>query len=71
MLVTPLLLLASGLTSNGQPVLFAVDKLTGERVGTVPIPGSTGYGISSWMHEGRQYIIVQLAAGLAALLLPD
>ena len=71
MLVTPLLLLASGLTSDGQPVLFAVDKLTGERVGTVPIPGITGYGISSWMHEGRQYVIVQLADGVAALLLPD
>jgi hypothetical protein len=39
-------------------------------VGTVDIPGSTRYGMSSWMHEGKQYIIIQLNDGLAALALP-
>ncbi len=70
MTVTPMLLLASGQTSDGQSVLFAIDKLTGERLGTLPLPGPTGYGMSTWVHEGKQYVIIQLADGLAALALP-
>ncbi|HSR42875.1 MAG TPA: hypothetical protein VLL48_11900, partial [Longimicrobiales bacterium] len=70
MVVTPTLLLASGLTSDGTPHLFAIDKATGERVGAVELPGSTSYGMSTWVHEGRQYVIIQLRDGLAALALP-
>jgi quinoprotein glucose dehydrogenase len=71
MVATPTLLLASGQTSDGQENLFAIDKLTGERIGTLPLPGNTGYGMSSWMHEGRQYVMIQLSTGLAALALPE
>jgi quinoprotein glucose dehydrogenase len=71
MVATPTLLLASGQTSDGQENLFAIDKLTGERVGTVPLSANTGYGMSSWMHEGRQYVMIQLSTGLAALALPE
>ena len=67
MLATPTLLLASGQTSDGTPHLFAIDKQTGERVGAVEIPGISRYGMSSWVHEGRQYVIVQLEDGLAAM----
>jgi quinoprotein glucose dehydrogenase len=70
MVVTPNLLLASGQTADDQPVLFAIDKATGQRVGTIEIPGLTRYGMSSWMHNGHQYIIIQLADGLAAFGLP-
>ena len=70
MTVTPDLLLASGQTSDGEPHLFAIDKRTGERVGAVPLPGFTLYGMSSWMHEGKQYVIIQLGDGIAALALP-
>ena len=70
MVVTPTLLLAGGQTADGTWNLFAIDKRTGERVGTVPIPDATRYGMSSWVHEGKQYIIIQLADGLAALALP-
>jgi quinoprotein glucose dehydrogenase len=70
MTVTPTLLLASGMASDGTWNLFAVDKKTGKRLGAVEIPGATSYGLSSWMHEGRQYVIVQLNDGLAALALP-
>ena len=66
MTVTPTLLLASGQTSDNTWNLFAIDKRTGERVGTIEIPGSTRYGLSSWVHDGEQYIIVQLNDGLAA-----
>ena len=69
MLTTPTLLLASGQTSDGTPQLFAIDKQTGERVGAVEIPDVSRYGMSSWVHEGRQYVIVQLENGLAAMAL--
>ncbi|MEC9242002.1 MAG: hypothetical protein VYA48_05035, partial [Gemmatimonadota bacterium] len=71
MVVTPTLLLASGQTADGTQNLFAIDKLTGERVGMVPLPGGTRYGMSSWAHEGRQYVMIQLNSGLAAMALPE
>jgi len=61
------LLFASGQTADGTPHLFAIDKRTGERVGQVEIPGISRYGMSSWVHEGRQYILIQLQDGLAAM----
>jgi quinoprotein glucose dehydrogenase len=70
MVVTPNLLLASGVDANDQPMLFAIDKQTGERVGAVEIPGQTRYGMSSWTHNGHQYVIIQLQDGLAAFGLP-
>jgi quinoprotein glucose dehydrogenase len=70
MVTTPTLLMASGQTSDGTWNLFAIDKRTGERVGSVEIPGATRYGMSSWAHEGKQYVMIQLADGLAAMALP-
>ena len=70
MVATSTLLLASGQTADGTWNLFAIDKRTGERVGAVEIPGPTRYGMSSWVHEGKQYVIVQLGDGLAAMALP-
>ena len=70
MVVTPTLLLASGQTSDGTPHLFAIDKRTGKRVGAIELPGSSRYGMSSWVHEGRQFVIIQLEDGLAAIAAP-
>ncbi|MCH7892447.1 MAG: PQQ-binding-like beta-propeller repeat protein [Gemmatimonadetes bacterium] len=70
MVASPTLLFSAGQTADGTWNLFAIDKQTGERVGAVEIPGSTRYGMSSWMHEGKQYIIIQLSDGLAAMALP-
>jgi glucose dehydrogenase len=70
MVVSPNLLFASGMTADNEPHLFAIDKRTGERVGQIPLPGQTRYGMSSWEHDGHQYIIVQLQDGLAAFGLP-
>jgi len=70
MVVTPTLLLASGQTSDGTPQLFAIDKGTGERLAAVQLPGRSLYGMSSWVHEGRQYLIIQLPDGIAAMGLP-
>ena len=71
MVVTPTMLMAGGRTADNTPQLFAIDKQTGERLASVEIPGVTRYGMSSWMHEGRQYVIVQLQDGIAAYALPD
>ncbi|HET9948731.1 MAG TPA: hypothetical protein VFQ22_07405, partial [Longimicrobiales bacterium] len=70
MVATPNLLIASGVTADNEPVLFAIDKRTGERLAQIPIPGQSRYGMSSWVHDGHQYIIVQLQDGLAAFGLP-
>ena len=71
MTVTPTLLFASGQTADNTPSLFAINKLTGERLATIELPGQTSYGMSTWMHDGRQYVIIQLGGGLAALALPE
>jgi len=68
-----LLITAEG--SAGAPVLHAVDKRSGERLGTVQIPAPGQYGMMSYLHEGQQYVVVQIASGehpgsLAALRLP-
>jgi glucose dehydrogenase len=57
--------------------LNARDKLTGEILGTVPLPAPGQYGMMTYMHEGKQYIVVQVGssrtddpAALVALRLP-
>jgi quinoprotein glucose dehydrogenase len=70
MTTTPNLLLYAGQTADNTPMLFAIDKMTGQQVGAVEIPGQSRYGMSSWEHNGHQYIIVQLTDGLAAFGLP-
>jgi glucose dehydrogenase len=70
MTVTPNLLLAASVQADNTPVLRGIDKRTGRVVGEVEIPGQSGYGMSSWEHNGHQVIIVQLADGFAAFGLP-
>jgi quinoprotein glucose dehydrogenase len=70
MVATPTLLLYGGQDPDDSWKLFAVDKRTGEQVGSVDIPGMTRYGMSSWIHEGKQYVLIQLEDGLAAMALP-
>jgi quinoprotein glucose dehydrogenase len=70
MVASPNLLFVTGQTADNEPKLFAVDKQTGRRVGEIPIPEVSGYGMSSWMHNGHQVILVQLPDGLAAFGLP-
>jgi quinoprotein glucose dehydrogenase len=70
MTVTPNLLLAASVRADNQPVLRGIDKRTGRVVAEVEIPSQSGYGMSSWEHNGHQVIIVQLADGLAAFGLP-
>ncbi len=57
--------------------LNARDKYTGEVLGSVPLPAPGQYGMMTYLHEGAQYIVVQIGssrtddpAGLVAYRLP-
>ena len=65
------------LSPNGLPLLNARDKRTGAVLASVELPAPGQYGMMSLMHEGKQYIVVQIAGGeqqlpgsLVALTLP-
>ena len=58
--------------------LNARDKFTGEIVGSVPLPAPGQYGMMTYLHQGKQYIVVQIGssrtdfpAALVAFRLPD
>ncbi len=70
MLATPTMLMATGQTSEGTTRLFALDKATGERLGQVETPGFGRYGIMTYMHEGRQFVVLPVVGGYTALALP-
>ena len=68
-------LLMYGEGRAGEPRFHAVDKRTGERVGTIELPAPTNTPPMSYMHEGRQYIVLpvggdNLPGSLVALRLP-
>ena len=44
-------------------VLNARDKRTGQVVATTELPVAGQYGMMSFMHEGKQYIVVNVAGG--------
>ena len=75
LMTTGTLLLATE-GANGPPVLNAHDKRTGEKLGAVELPAPGQYGMMTYLHEGQQYIVVQIGRGgtfpgsLAALRLP-
>tara|TARA_B100001245_G_scaffold227667_1_gene204271 strand:+ start:7180 stop:9183 length:2004 start_codon:yes stop_codon:yes gene_type:complete len=71
MVVTPEMLIYSNVTSDGTPHLFALDKVTGAELAKVEVPAATRYGMSSWMHEGKQYIILQTGSSLTTMALPN
>jgi quinoprotein glucose dehydrogenase len=58
--------------SDGPAVLDAYDKRTGTRVGSVELPAPGQYGMMTYLHQGRQHIVVQVGdpGRLVALRLP-
>ena len=63
---------------DGPPTIHARDKQTGEILGSVELPAPPQYGMMTYMHEGKQYIVVQAGSAkrgepgsLVALRLPD
>jgi quinoprotein glucose dehydrogenase len=70
LMVTATMLLAPGQTADGTPHLFAIDKKTGKRLGKLQTGGASRYGMMTYMHQGKQYVVVQLSNGLQAFALP-
>jgi quinoprotein glucose dehydrogenase len=70
MLATPTMLMATGLSSDNTPHLFAIDKKTGQRIGQVATPQRGEYGIMTYMHGGKQYVVLSIDGGYTALALP-
>jgi glucose dehydrogenase len=70
LIVTATMLLAPGQTADGQTHLFAIDKRSGKRLGKIATAGLSRYGMMTYMHQGKQYIVVQLSNGLQAFALP-
>ena len=48
---------------GGRPLLYAVDKASGARLGTVELPAPATSIPMSYMHDGRQHIVVPIAGG--------
>ncbi|MEE3203254.1 MAG: hypothetical protein VX262_08185, partial [Acidobacteriota bacterium] len=42
--------------------LHGRDKFTGEILGTVELPAPGQYGMMTYMHEGKHYIVVQIGS---------
>ena len=70
MTVTKSLLMYASTASDGTPHLFAIDKTTGEQVGKVEMSDRTRYGMMTYLHEGKQYVILQTGSKLTTLALP-
>ena len=70
LMATPTLLFATGQTADNRPHLFAIDKKTGKRVGAVATPNQGEYGLMTYSHQGKQYVILPVAGGYTAMALP-
>ena len=73
-LVTKTLLMA-GEGSSGAAVFRALDKMTGETLAQIDLPNAQVGLPMTYMHEGRQYIVISVGGGgeaaeLVALALP-
>jgi quinoprotein glucose dehydrogenase len=53
-------LLIYGEGRSGAPLLHAVDKATGEELAEIELPGPTNTAPMTYVHEGRQYIVVSI-----------
>ena len=70
LIATATMLLAPGQTADNATKLFAIDKRTGRRLGAIATAGFSRYGLMTYMHQGKQYVVVQLSSGLQAFALP-
>ncbi len=71
MSVTKTMFMYTSTAGDGTPMLFFVDKLSGEQLGSVEIPAAVNYGMSNYVHEGKQYVMLQTGAKLTAMALAE
>lgn len=70
MVVTANMLIYSDTATDGTPMLWGLDKSSGEIIGEIEAPSRSSYGMSSWVHDGHQYIMLQTSSSLTAMALP-
>jgi quinoprotein glucose dehydrogenase len=71
MVVTRSLLIYAADATDGTPHLFAVDKASGKQVGKVEVPDQSSYGMMTYVHEGKQYVLLQTGGKLTTMALAD
>ncbi len=69
-------LLMYGEGRGAEPRFHAVDKATGEEIGVVELPAPTMTAPMTYLHDGRQYIVMAIGGSghpgsLVALALPE
>ncbi len=69
MTVTSTLLIYAGHGSDNTPYLYAIDKASGEQLGKIEAPASSSYGMMTYVHEGKQYIMLLTGPKLTAMAL--
>ena len=67
MLVTKTLLFA-GEGYGGAPILRAYDKATGAVVAELPLPGAASSKPMTYMHDGKQYVVLAVGRDTPAEL---
>jgi quinoprotein glucose dehydrogenase len=70
LMATPTLLFATSMSADNRPHLFGIDKKTGKRVGAVATPVLGGYGLMTYLHQGKQYVMIPVPGGYTAMALP-
>jgi quinoprotein glucose dehydrogenase len=75
-LLTTKTLLFYGEGRGGSPIFHALDKRTGKEIARIELPATTNTAPMTYLHNGRQYIVVAVAdpdtpAELVALALPS
>jgi glucose dehydrogenase len=70
MAATSTLLFATGMTADDKPHVFAIDKKTGKRVGQVATERLGTYGLMTYLHQGKQYLVMPRNGGYTVLALP-
>ncbi|MEL7043640.1 MAG: PQQ-binding-like beta-propeller repeat protein [Pseudomonadota bacterium] len=71
MAVTPDMLMYQAPGSDGTPYLFAIDKMTGKELARVEVPKNSYYGMMTYVHKGKQYVMLQTGGTLTAVALPE
>ncbi|NOX69253.1 MAG: PQQ-binding-like beta-propeller repeat protein [Gammaproteobacteria bacterium] len=69
MTVTGTLLIYAAQGSDGTPYLYAADKATGKQLGRIEVPAKSRYGMMTYSHEGKQYIMLLTGSRLTAMAL--
>ncbi len=75
-ILTTKTLLFYGEGRRQEPLLHVVDKMTGKEIARIDLPATTNTAFMSYMQDGKQYIVLAVAAAghpaeLVALALPD